>query len=225
MALTAGIGLFTATLLTAALSRLAAEEIVAWTPKIVRLLVKVAVGFLPSDLQERFVEEWQGHEDEIPGNLSKLISAAGLTIAAWRIGVTYRFKHPLARQYRYLAQIEDAHSRGMTALSLFERNEAFASDDAFRPHLETMRLGLGNLMQRRDELAAAMAKLPQPTKLIHHVLYLGLDGVIRRKAEPALRELEKVGMQYDRMVESLNKYGELRKKQLARTRNAPSRIA
>jgi Bacterial sugar transferase len=69
----------------AVLSRLVADDYKAWSPKILDWLVRRAVVALPSELQERYDEEWRSHLTDTPGELSKLIIALGFKAAANRI--------------------------------------------------------------------------------------------------------------------------------------------
>ena len=64
-------------LLTAALSKIIGEEIAAWSPSIVRSLVKLAVERLPENHRARYQEEWQSHLNDVPGTVWKLRPAAG----------------------------------------------------------------------------------------------------------------------------------------------------
>ncbi len=85
MALIAMIFLFVVGILDTVFSRLLTDEIKAWIPGIIRRVIRWAVVQLPSAHQERFEEEWQGHVNEVPGDIGKLIVAVGFLIAARKI--------------------------------------------------------------------------------------------------------------------------------------------
>jgi hypothetical protein len=90
MALIASIGLFVLSILGAALSGILAKEIEAWSPSIIRGLIKLAVGRLPEKLRERFSEEWQSYVNDVPGVIGKVIEAARFLLAARRMAMNDR---------------------------------------------------------------------------------------------------------------------------------------
>jgi lipopolysaccharide/colanic/teichoic acid biosynthesis glycosyltransferase len=69
----------------AATSRQLADEFKAWSPWIVRKIIRCAVRQLPEDQRERFSEEWQAHVNDIPGDAGKLIVALGFLAASREI--------------------------------------------------------------------------------------------------------------------------------------------
>ncbi|HEY8009223.1 MAG TPA: hypothetical protein VIE66_21140 [Methylocella sp.] len=71
--------------LAAAISRQLADEFKAWTPQLIRHLIKSAVRQLPENQRERYTEEWQSHVDSVPGEVGKLIVAFGFLQASWKI--------------------------------------------------------------------------------------------------------------------------------------------
>ena len=77
--------LFLGGMIAAAISRLFADEIKAWTPRLVSILINRAVSRLPASQKERFEEEWRSHLEEMPGEIGKVIAATGLQVAAFRI--------------------------------------------------------------------------------------------------------------------------------------------
>ena len=70
-------------ILAAAASRMIADEFKAWTPWVIRYLIKRAVQHLREDQRERFAEEWSSHVNEIPGEFGKLLVALGFLRASW----------------------------------------------------------------------------------------------------------------------------------------------
>lgn len=77
-------------LLTAVLGKLIADEIKDLLPAIASRFASYAASLLPSDMQERYSEEWQSHLGEIAGSLSKTLAACGFIFAALKI--SYRTK-------------------------------------------------------------------------------------------------------------------------------------
>jgi len=72
-------------IIAAAISRQLADELKAWTPSIVKRLVKRAVCKLPEEQRDRFGEEWLSHVYETPGEVGKLAAALGFLLAARRM--------------------------------------------------------------------------------------------------------------------------------------------
>ncbi len=66
----------------AALTKLIADEAKAWMPWLTERMVRHAIGQLPPDQRERFNEEWRGHLNDTPGELSKLFVGIGLIFAS-----------------------------------------------------------------------------------------------------------------------------------------------
>jgi hypothetical protein len=84
MAIT-GIGAIVAAVVLAAFSRLCAEEITACISYIILRSVSLAAHFLPTDLHERYAEEWQSYVNELPGMVTKCFAVIGLFLAADKI--------------------------------------------------------------------------------------------------------------------------------------------
>ncbi len=120
MALIAGLGLFVVSIFVAALSRIAVEEITAWTPSFIRSLIRFAVERLPKNKRERFEEEWQSHVNEVPGQVGKLLVALGFLIAAYDFSFTDRRNRMLVFT---LAQFDEGQCAAMTALNLLQNQE------------------------------------------------------------------------------------------------------
>jgi hypothetical protein len=68
--------------ITSIFSRQVADELKAWTPWLVRWFVERSVLRLPAELRDRYKEEWSSHVQEIPGEVGKLLVAAGFLRAA-----------------------------------------------------------------------------------------------------------------------------------------------
>jgi hypothetical protein len=69
-------------LMVAVLSKLAADDVKAWQPRITRRLIEFAVHRLPEDHRERYMGEWTAFIDDTPGDLSKMFRAICLSWAA-----------------------------------------------------------------------------------------------------------------------------------------------
>jgi lipopolysaccharide/colanic/teichoic acid biosynthesis glycosyltransferase len=69
----------------AALSRLIADDIRAWVPRLVEIVIARAIKNLPADIRERYHEEWLSNVSEVPGDLSKLIYSLGVLPASWQM--------------------------------------------------------------------------------------------------------------------------------------------
>ncbi len=65
-----------------ALAQLFADEFKEWMPSLVRKLVSLAVCGLPRDQRERYDEEWRSYVGDVPGQISKIITALGFCVAA-----------------------------------------------------------------------------------------------------------------------------------------------
>ena len=69
----------------AALSKQLTDEIKAWTPWIIELLIHAAVAKLPESERDRLHEEWHSDIRDTPGELGKLVVAVGFVLAALKI--------------------------------------------------------------------------------------------------------------------------------------------
>lgn len=85
MGLISAIALFVTAILAAAPSRLIADEFKAWTPWAVRGLIDYAVRLAPMEHQDRLLEEWSSHANDVPGTIGKFTVALGFVRAAWKI--------------------------------------------------------------------------------------------------------------------------------------------
>ena len=73
------------TIAAAVVSRLLADEAKAWMPRQIEWLVEAAVRRLPIAERDRYWSEWWGHIEQLPGDISKLATAAGYVLAAGRM--------------------------------------------------------------------------------------------------------------------------------------------
>ena len=70
-----------ATIFAGVLVVILSDELKAWLPKIQSLLLALALHCSPSSLRERFAEEWAAHLEEVPGELTRVVVAAGFVRA------------------------------------------------------------------------------------------------------------------------------------------------
>jgi hypothetical protein len=77
-------------LISALVSKLLADEFRAWSPWIAQHLIRYAISRLPERQRARYEEEWASHINEVPGEVGKLITAAGFLFAAHRMAATDR---------------------------------------------------------------------------------------------------------------------------------------
>jgi hypothetical protein len=76
---------FGASVFAAFLSQQFVDEFKAWTPWLIRKLISTATSRLPVHLRDRFLEEWQSHVNEVPGQIGKLVVAFGYLPASMRM--------------------------------------------------------------------------------------------------------------------------------------------
>jgi hypothetical protein len=88
------IGIWILGVVTAALSRLLADECKAWVPCFTKWLIRLAIAGLPEDQRERYKEEWQSHIDEIPGDICKIVIAVGFLPASKMMSSEMANKRP-----------------------------------------------------------------------------------------------------------------------------------
>jgi hypothetical protein len=66
-------------------SKVAADEVKAWSPWLAARLTKFAVNRLPEAHRERYAEEWDSHVADTPGSVGKICMAFGFLFAAYGI--------------------------------------------------------------------------------------------------------------------------------------------
>jgi hypothetical protein len=158
MALITAISLFVVSVLTAAVSRIVAEEIGEWIPSIIRGLIKLAVAWLPDTQRERFGEEWQSHVNEVPGRLGKLAFAAGLLIAARKMALSARHDQSVDQRLQRLALMDDVLSKAAAVSTAIHSDTQLASREELSAHLGQLDTHLGRLNLLRAKLATGVAK-------------------------------------------------------------------
>ena len=66
-------------------SKVAADEVKAWSPWLAARLTRYAVKRLPEADRERYAEEWNSHVADTPGSVGKVCVACGFLFAARKI--------------------------------------------------------------------------------------------------------------------------------------------
>ena len=81
-------------------SKVAADEVKAWSPWLAARLTKFAVKQLPKSDRERYAEEWDSHVADTPGSVGKICVALGFSFAAQKIrranGAPLEIRLPIA---------------------------------------------------------------------------------------------------------------------------------
>ena len=161
MALITGFGLFVASVLTAALSKVLAEDFVAWTPWIVGRFIKIAVARLPENYRERFAEEWQSHADEVPGIVAKIFMAAGCLRAAHRMALTERRDCIVDRWMRTIGRANAAFSKSAVMMTAIQADTSLSPHDrdALVPRLHSAKAAICKCEHESNRLAGLLSVL------------------------------------------------------------------
>jgi hypothetical protein len=128
----------------ATISRLVADDLKAWAPKVIERLMTRAVSKLPDRYRERLQAEWQAHLSETPGDIGKLKEALEFNRAArvLRLAERQRLLHIQACETR-LRQIESKIA--IDHFSKWPHSLRALAMDAFRArarsHLEARHVG------------------------------------------------------------------------------------
>jgi hypothetical protein len=204
MALITGLGLITVSILTAALSRILAEEMGAWNPSIIRRLIKFAVGRLPEGKRERFLEEWQSHVNEVPGQIGKLLVAAGFLLAAYKLAWNDWRNSARERDVSPLVSVDEALSNVATLMNLIHSADDFASLGA-----DQYRLTLSELQKARNDLATLYAATPDTgltlvVKLLHPVTALQIARTTKQ-IEHRADQIRGVNSRIVKLIEGLKR--------------------
>jgi hypothetical protein len=211
MALIASIGLFVLSILGAALSGILAKEIEAWSPSIIRGLIKLAVGELPEKLRERFSEEWQGYVNDVPGAIGKVIEAARFLLAARRMARIDRRGKELEGWGQKVAELEVLRStlvvmgRSLDSFYAILDSEGIAVPNALKSDVDHLNQLLSEFTEKKDKLAELVSA--DPPTLVARVLNL------RRRR----RLLEELGIASHVIIQ--NKADEIMKKLKLRRRH------
>ncbi|HZV86491.1 MAG TPA: hypothetical protein VFF95_03020 [Candidatus Binatus sp.] len=178
MALITGLGLIAVSILTAALSRILAEEMGAWNPSIIRGLIKLAVGRLPEGRRERFQEEWQSHVNEVPGQIGKLLVAVGFLLAAYKLAWSDWRNRARERRVSFLVVVDEALSNATRLVNLTLSHKDLVPLE----RAEQARLLLSELQESRNHLYAVTpdTRLTWILNLLHPVKAHRLAGTVEQ---------------------------------------------
>jgi len=187
MALIASIGLFVLSILGAALSGILAKEIEAWSPSIIRGLIKLAVGRLPEKLRERFSEEWQSYVNDVPGVICKVIEAARFLLAARRMAMNDRRSKEHEVWGQKVAELEVFRSslvvvaRSLDSVFAILNSEGIAVPNALKSDVDHLNQLMSEFTEKKDKLAELVSA--DPPTLVAKVLNL-------RRRRRLLKELD-----------------------------------
>ena len=172
MALNTSVWLFGLSILAAVLSRLAVSELEAWSPLIIRTLIKLGVARLPEKLRERYEEEWQGHVDETPGLVGKIAHAAGCVLAARKMARIERHTIEVESWRRTIVQLQELQSLMATATNAVNATHNFINDvvrpvpngESLASNVASMNVLVSRLKELTEKLTELVSANP-PTYL------------------------------------------------------------
>lgn len=180
MALITVLGLFVLSVITAAFSRILAEEIGDWSSWAIHRLIRNAIVWLPENLRERFAEEWQSHVNDVPGRIGKLCLAVGFLTASYRMEQTYEQNQLVEEWQKALAELVVADSKTLQAMSELEAKEDLPSREEILPLSANIRTLMSQSAICQSELAARVAKVScTPTTLTGRALHAARIRVLR----------------------------------------------
>lgn len=182
MALITASGLILVGVLTALLSSALAAEFRAWSPSIIRILIKFAVGRLPENQRQRFEEEWQSHVNDVPGHLGKILVAVGFSIAAYDVAFNDRRNQLLESRVNLLAKLTEADSAMDTVVNLIQNDQLLASREDLCSLVNTLTSIRSGYKERCSRLATLYEEIASATshgfvKSLWHTL---ADSDLRR---------------------------------------------
>ena len=182
MALITGPGLIIAGALTAVLSSIVAAEIRAWSPSIIRSLIKFAVGRLPENQRQRFEEEWQSHVNDVPGCVGKFLVAVGFSIAAYDVALNDRRNQMLESRLQLLTELDEVHSAMITVANVIQNDQILASDQVLCPLVNSLRSLVSESEENCRQLTTLYEAYASATSSQTLVKKLWYDSVLRRKS-------------------------------------------
>ncbi len=156
MAIISTVGLVAGSIVTALLARVVSEEIAAWSPRLTKYLVRLAVSRLPSHRRQRFAEEWESYLNDLPGQISRLIAAVGLCCAAWKINLGDQFSEGQERLKELLELVSSTWMTSSTLIAMIESDEELMSDESVRAHTVSLKAHLARGQISRDALASVI---------------------------------------------------------------------
>ena len=174
--------------ISAILSKLLTDEIKAWSPRMAQRLIRYAASRLPEHLHVRYQEEWASYVGDTPGDVGKLVAAAGLLFAARRMALTNR-QRTLISLSRALAQLDVAHSLASRVVSLIQENETLPSHGELLRVAEEINSGLSKSQENRNRLATQIETLSAvPENWVTNLVFALYRRTTARYSEKVLRE-------------------------------------
>lgn len=213
MALIKSLGLLAASILAAALSRIVVEEIGAWSPSIIHNLIKLAVSLLPENRRERFEEEWQSHVNEVPGIVGKLLVAAGLVIAAYKMAHTAQRDEMVEDWLQKVVHLQDSNSKLIMAVNAMRDGESLTSEERIKlkPHLDQLSAILDPRKTLIDDLAAAVSLYSvAPKSLAQKLLHRRIRREIQENFDEVSRGAEQMNEKSDQLMKVMGELSERR---------------
>jgi hypothetical protein len=206
MAMITAIGLFVLSLLTAVLTKIAAEEVEAWSPFIIRRLIKLAVSWLPENKRERFDEEWRSHVNEVPGRVGKVLSAAGFLLAAHNMALTFRREHLYEGWLHKVTYFENVVSKIMMVANEIEQDKILASVASGPSFVE-----IREFKEALDKLRALVVTLCEvdmttPLTPVQRLQCWRLRRVVEEKFDTASRQIKEESELCDQTIEKLDEW-------------------
>ncbi len=206
MALIKSLGLLVASIFAAALSRMAVEEIGAWTPSITRRLIKCAVLRLPENLRTRFEEEWQSHVYEVPGTVVKLLASAGFLLAAQKMALTAQRGRMIEGWCRKVTEFQASHSKLTMVVAALQEGTGLTSEERIkiRPHLDELSSHLGPHKELHDQLAASVSALSvRRPSIVRDLLSRRLRKAVQQNFDEASRRAVQMNEMGDKIMNLL----------------------
>jgi hypothetical protein len=203
MALITALGLFVVGVLTAAFSKLLAEEIADWSQWLIRRLTKTAVSWLPKNQRERYSEEWESDLNDRPGRIMKLRAAAGFLIAAFRINLTDERNQYIERWLQRIRQVDQCYARAAAAANVLQSGELYDFDQ-IRFDVESLQLHLKETDRHQRELESEVLTLPSPVQFAAmKKLFARRIRRIDENFDEITRKAEQVAQDAEQIVETL----------------------
>jgi hypothetical protein len=202
MALTTGVWLFLVGLLTAALSRILADEIGAWSTWIIRSLIKLAVAWSPENQRERFAEEWHSHINEVPGTIGKVFAAAGFLLAAQSMARTAKRNRIIEGWLHRVAQLEAPWSKAIILVNAIEDSKLLTSEENIRD-LQRLSSALGEHKELLAQLVTTLKAASIPDNFIVRLRYRHKIKLIQQRFDQMSRSTQQVGEATGQIVNAI----------------------
>jgi len=192
--------------LTAALSKLLAEEIADWSAWLIRRLTKTAVSRLPENQRERYSEEWESDLNERPGRIMKLRSAAGFLRAAFRIYLIDERNQYVERWLQRIRQADQSYARAAAAVNALQSGGLCDFNESLRSGVDFLQLRLKEAEEIQRSLESNVRDMPGPVQFAAmKKLFARRIREIDERFDRILRQAEQIARDSDQMVQTLRK--------------------